>query len=48
MEESKGKLGLGELIGLVVGSIIGGGVFNLMHDMSVSAGAGRVRSSLVG
>lgn len=42
MEESKGKLGLGELIGLVVGSIIGGGVFNLMHDMSASAGAGAI------
>ncbi len=47
MEEKKdGKLGLLELIGLVVGSIIGGGVFNLMHDMA--AGAGLVRLSSVG
>ncbi|ANZ61786.1 arginine-ornithine antiporter [Secundilactobacillus paracollinoides] len=43
MEESdKGKLNLVELIALVVGSIIGGGVFNLMHDMSAGAGAGAI------
>ncbi len=43
MEESgKGKLNLIELIALVVGSIIGGGVFNLMHDMSAGAGAGAI------
>jgi Amino acid transporters len=42
MEESKGKLNLLELVALVVGSIIGGGVFNLMHDMSAGAGAGAI------
>lgn len=42
MKEHDGKLGLLELIGLVVGSIIGGGVFNLMHDMAVGAGAGAI------
>jgi len=42
MKEHDGKLGLIELIGLVVGSIIGGGVFNLMHDMSTDAGAGAI------
>ena len=42
MTERDGKLGLVELIGLVVGSIIGGGVFNLMHDMAAGAGAGAI------
>ncbi|MBU9788704.1 arginine-ornithine antiporter [Lentilactobacillus sp. IMAU92037] len=42
MKEKDGKLGLMELIGLVVGSIIGGGVFNLMHDMAVGAGPGAI------
>lgn len=42
MKEHDGKLGLLELVGLVVGSIIGGGVFNLMHDMAVGAGAGAI------
>lgn len=43
MEESgKGKLSLLELVALVVGSIIGGGVFNLMHDMAAGAGAGAI------
>ena len=42
MKEHDGKLGLLELIGLVVGSIIGGGVFNLMHDMAKGAGAGAI------
>lgn len=42
MTERDGKLGLIELIGLVVGSIIGGGVFNLMHDMAAGAGAGAI------
>ncbi|PWG01062.1 arginine-ornithine antiporter [Levilactobacillus bambusae] len=42
MDEAKGKLGLWELVALVVGSIIGGGVFNLMHDMAVPAGAGAI------
>lgn len=39
---TKGKLGLLELTALVVGSIIGGGVFNLMHDMAASAGSGAI------
>lgn len=43
MEESnQGKLNLLELVSLVVGSIIGGGVFNLMHDMATGAGAGAI------
>lgn len=42
MKEKDGKLGLMELIGLVVGSIIGGGVFNLMHDMAIGAGPGAI------
>ncbi|MBA1435056.1 basic amino acid/polyamine antiporter, partial [Bombilactobacillus bombi] len=42
MKERDGKLGLLELVGLVVGSIIGGGVFNLMHDMATGAGAGAI------
>nr|AAO83381.1 arginine/ornithine antiporter ArcD1 [Oenococcus oeni] len=42
MNNSKGKLNLIELIGLVVGSIIGGGIFNLMHDMAAGAGAGAI------
>ena len=36
------KLGLLELVALVVGSILGGGVFNLMHDMAEPAGAGAI------
>lgn len=42
MGDSSKKLNLYELIGLVIGSIIGGGVFNLMNDMSANAGAGAV------
>lgn len=42
MNDSAKKLNLVELIGLVIGSIIGGGIFNLMHDMSAQAGAGAV------
>ncbi|UQS85720.1 arginine-ornithine antiporter [Apilactobacillus apisilvae] len=42
MGNSAKKLNLYELIGLVVGSIIGGGVFNLMNDISANAGAGAV------
>jgi len=41
-ESNKGKLNLLELVSLVVGSIIGGGVFNLMHDMAAGAGAGAI------
>ena len=36
-QENKGGLGLVSLTALVVGSIIGGGIFNLMRDMSSSA-----------
>jgi arginine:ornithine antiporter/lysine permease len=36
-KEKKGGLGLLSLTALVVGSVIGGGVFNLMSDMSNSA-----------
>lgn len=41
-DSSSGKLNLLELVALVVGSIIGGGVFNLMHDMTTGAGAGAI------
>ncbi|MCP0887640.1 arginine-ornithine antiporter [Ligilactobacillus sp. WILCCON 0076] len=36
------KLNLTALVGLVVGSIIGGGIFNLMSDMASSASAGSI------
>ncbi|WP_353485906.1 arginine-ornithine antiporter [Apilactobacillus xinyiensis] len=42
MSRSKKKLSLLELVGLVMGSIIGGGVFNLMHDMAMNAGIGAI------
>ncbi|MCT6848784.1 MAG: amino acid permease, partial [Apilactobacillus kunkeei] len=42
MKDSAKKLNLTELIGLVIGSIIGGGIFNLMHDMASQAGVGSV------
>ncbi|CAI2681134.1 arginine-ornithine antiporter [Apilactobacillus apinorum] len=42
MNNSAKKLNLTELIGLVIGSIIGGGIFNLMHDMASQAGVGAV------
>ncbi|WP_056965952.1 arginine-ornithine antiporter [Apilactobacillus ozensis] len=42
MSRSRKKLSLLELVGLVMGSIIGGGVFNLMHDMSMKAGIGAI------
>jgi len=38
----KGKLGLGLLIALVVGSIIGSGIFGLPQNMAVGAGAGAI------
>ena len=34
------KLGLGLLVALVVGSIIGSGIFGLPQDMAAGAGAG--------
>ena len=40
MEEK--KLGLIPLMSLVVGSIIGGGIFNLMSDMALTASPGPV------
>ncbi|KOY74585.1 APC family amino acid-polyamine-organocation transporter [Apilactobacillus kunkeei] len=42
MKDSAKKLNLTELIGLVIGSIIGGGIFNLMHDMASQSGVGSV------
>ncbi|MHA8109999.1 arginine-ornithine antiporter [Lactobacillaceae bacterium Melli_B4] len=42
MPRKRSKLSLFELVGLVIGAIVGGGVFNLMHDMSAAAGAGAV------
>ncbi|PID32711.1 arginine-ornithine antiporter [Candidatus Saccharibacteria bacterium] len=36
-KKSKGELGLLSLTALVVGSMIGGGIFNLMQDMSAEA-----------
>jgi arginine:ornithine antiporter/lysine permease len=38
----KGKLGLGLLVALVVGSIIGSGIFGLPQNMAVGAGAGAI------
>ena len=40
--ERSNKLKLAPLIALVVGSMIGGGVFNLPSDMSRSAGPGAI------
>ncbi|MEJ6400777.1 arginine-ornithine antiporter [Nicoliella lavandulae] len=42
MHQTRKKLSLLELVGLVIGAIVGGGVFNLMHDISTNAGAGAV------
>lgn len=41
-KERQGALGLMPLTALVVGSIIGGGIFNLMSDMASSASLGAV------
>lgn len=38
----KGRLGLGLLIALVIGSIIGSGIFGLPQNMAVGAGAGAI------
>ena len=38
----KGKLGLGLLVALVVGSIIGSGIFGLPQNMALGAGAGAI------
>lgn len=42
MEQTTQKLKLGALIALVVGSMIGGGIFSLPQNMAASAGAGAV------
>ena len=42
MSESPGKLRLGALIALVVGSMIGGGIFSLPQNMAASADVGAV------
>jgi arginine:ornithine antiporter/lysine permease len=39
---AKGKLGLGLLVALVVGSILGSGIFGLPQNMAVGAGAGAI------
>ena len=39
------RLSLVELTSLVIGSIIAGGIFNLMHDVATGAGAGAVSIS---
>lgn len=46
-EEKDGKLGLVPLTMLVIGSIIGGGIFNLMTDMANAASLGGVIISWV-
>src|SRR5690606_20074880 len=42
MTESTQRLRLGALVALVVGSMIGGGIFSLPQNMAASAGAGAV------
>ena len=42
MGENTQKLPLGALIALVVGSMIGGGIFSLPQNMAARAGAGAV------
>jgi arginine:ornithine antiporter/lysine permease len=42
MSDSTNKLGLGALIALVVGSMIGGGIFSLPQNIAASAGPGAV------
>ncbi|KPA92749.1 arginine-ornithine antiporter [Pseudomonas asplenii] len=42
MAESPGKLRLGALVALVVGSMIGGGIFSLPQNMAASADVGAV------
>jgi arginine:ornithine antiporter/lysine permease len=42
MSESPGKLKLGALVALVVGSMIGGGIFSLPQNMAASADVGAV------
>ncbi|HWR81239.1 MAG TPA: arginine-ornithine antiporter, partial [Pseudomonas sp.] len=42
MSTSENKLKLGALIALVVGSMIGGGIFSLPQNIAASASAGAV------
>ncbi|AIZ31786.1 arginine-ornithine antiporter [Pseudomonas parafulva] len=42
MSDAPGKLKLGALVALVVGSMIGGGIFSLPQNMAASAGVGAV------
>ncbi|MBK5003445.1 arginine-ornithine antiporter [Pseudomonas sp. S32] len=42
MSDVSGKLKLGALVALVVGSMIGGGIFSLPQNMAASAGVGAV------
>ncbi|AKS08387.1 arginine-ornithine antiporter [Pseudomonas trivialis] len=42
MSESPGKLRLGALVALVVGSMIGGGIFSLPQNMAASADVGAI------
>src|SRR5689334_18552349 len=42
MSESPGKLKLGALVALVVGSMIGGGIFSLPQNMAASADVGAI------
>ncbi|MDB6142275.1 MAG: arcD [Pseudomonas sp.] len=42
MSDSPGKLRLGALVALVVGSMIGGGIFSLPQNMAASADAGAI------
>ena len=42
MSETPGKLKLGALIALVVGSMIGGGIFSLPQNMAASADVGAI------
>ncbi|WEK30103.1 MAG: arginine-ornithine antiporter [Candidatus Pseudomonas phytovorans] len=42
MSDASGKLKLGALVALVVGSMIGGGIFSLPQNMAASAGVGAV------
>ena len=40
--DTSGKLGLSLLIALVVGSIVGSGIFGLPQNMAAGAGAGAI------
>jgi len=42
MSDSPGKLRLGALVALVVGSMIGGGIFSLPQNMAASADVGAI------